>query len=88
MMSIQAQNYGEEGPSLMPNQLGLVYEGGIEKNEDGKVNIHRVNYKVEGIGVVANIYTPAGYNPKGSYAAVVIAHPNFGSKEQTAGLYA
>ena len=86
--NIYAQRYGEEGPTLTPNNLGLVYENAIEKNEDGKVNIHKVNYKVDGIDVVGNVYTPAGYTPQGNYAAIVVAHPNGGSKDQTAGLYA
>lgn len=85
---INAQPYGDEGPTLTPNKLGLVYENAIERNEPGKVNIQRVNYKVDGIGVVANVYTPAGYSPTGKYAAVVVAHPNGGSKDQVAGLYA
>ena len=59
--NIYAQHYGEEGPTLTPNNLGLVYENAIEKYEDGKVNIHKVNYKVDGIDVVGNVYTPAGY---------------------------
>lgn len=90
MMStnMQAQGYGDEGPTLAPNRRGLVYENAIEKNEDGKVNMHKVNYKADGIAVVANVYTPAGYTPNGSCAAVVVAHPNGGSKEQVAGLYA
>ena len=87
-MTANAQSYGDEGPTLTPNAFGLVYENAISKNEKGKVNIQRVNYKVDGIGVVANVYTPANYNPKGSYAAVVVAHPNGGSKDQVAGLYA
>ena len=86
--NIYAQHYGEEGPTLTLNNLGLVYENAIEKNEDGKVNIHKVNYKVDGIDVVGNVYTPAGYTPQGNYAAIVVAHPNGGSKDQTAGLYA
>lgn len=83
-----AQTYGDEGPTLTPNAFGLVYENAISENVPGKVNIHRVNYQVDGIDVVANVYTPAGYDPKGSYAAVVVAHPNGGSKDQVAGLYA
>ena len=83
-----AQRYGDEGPTITPNRLGLVYEAAIEKNEDGKVNIHKVNYKVDGINVSAHVYTPAGYTSRGRYAAVVVAHPNGGSKEQVAGLYA
>ncbi len=83
-----SQNVGDEGPTLTPNRIGLVYEDAISENVAGRVNIHRVNYQVEGIGVVANVYTPAGYDPKKSYAAVVVAHPNGGSKDQVAGLYA
>lgn len=86
--NINAHTYGDEGPTLTPNALGLVYEGAIEKNVPGKVNIHRVGYKIDGIDVVENVYTPAGYTPDGDYAAVVVAHPNGGSKDQVAGLYA
>lgn len=83
-----AQTYGDEGPTLTPNSLGLVYENAISENVDGAVNIRRVTYHVEGITVVANVYTPAGYDPQKSYAAVIVAHPNGGSKDQVAGLYA
>lgn len=86
--NVVAHAYGDEGPTLTPNRLGLVYENAIERNEAGKVNIHRVNYKVDGIDVVANVYTPSGYTESGSYAAIVVAHPNGGSKDQVAGLYA
>lgn len=88
IMNSAAQQYGDEGPTLTPNSLGLVYENAIERNEAGKVNIHRVDYKIDGISVAANVYTPAGYTPQGSYAAIVVAHPNGGSKDQVAGLYA
>ena len=54
----------------------------------GKVNIHPVSYEVGGIGVVANIYTPANYDSSKEYVAIVVAHPNGGVKEQVAGLYA
>lgn len=86
--SVSAQQVGDEGPTLHPNRLGLVYEGAIEANEPGKVNIERVKYEVDGIEAVANVYTPADYDRSKSYAAVVVAHPNGGSKDQVAGLYA
>ncbi len=38
--AIHAQKYGEEGPTLTPNKLGLVYENAIEENKRGEVNIH------------------------------------------------
>lgn len=87
-VSVMAQTADDNGPVLTPNRFGLVYEDAISENVAGRVNIQRVNYTVDGIDVVANVYTPADYNPKKSYAAVVVAHPNGGSKDQVAGLYA
>lgn len=70
------------------NPFGLVYENAITENRIGKVNIHPVTYKLNGIDIAANIYTPAGYDSSKKYPAVVVAHPNGGIKEQVAGLYA
>lgn len=70
------------------NPFTLVYAGAISKNEVGKVNIHPVTYKLHGLDIVANVYTPANYDPKQKYPAIVVAHPNGGVKEQVAGLYA
>lgn len=72
------------------NPYGLVYGNAITKNEQGKVNIRPVEYQVDGIKVAANLYLPADYDETNSktYAAVTVAHPNGGSKEQVAGLYA
>lgn len=70
------------------NPFGLVYGNAITENKPGKVNIHPVIYKLNGIDIAANVYTPAGYDPSSKYPAVVVAHPNGGVKEQTAGLYA
>ena len=62
MTAAKAQTYGDEGPTLTPNAFGLVYENAINENIVGKVNLHRVNYQVDGIDVVAHVYTPAGYD--------------------------
>ena len=70
------------------NPYTLVYDGAITDNVEGKVNIHPVTYKLNGIDIAGNVYTPAYYDASKKYPAVVVAHPNGGVKEQAAGLYA
>ncbi len=70
------------------NPFTLAYEGAISENVKGKVNIHSVTYKLNGLEIAANVYTPANYDTAKKYPTVVIAHPNGGVKEQVAGLYA
>ncbi|MHC1698925.1 MAG: alpha/beta hydrolase [Geobacteraceae bacterium] len=70
------------------NPYTLSYDGAISENVKGKVHIHPVTYKLNGIDISANVYTPANYIPNNKYPAVVVAHPNGGVKEQVAGLFA
>jgi hypothetical protein len=83
--SISIISSGQTKPN---NPFGLVYQDAIIENVSGEVNIHPVTYKLNGIDISANVYTPPKYDPSRSYPAVVVAHPNGGVKEQVAGLYA
>jgi fermentation-respiration switch protein FrsA (DUF1100 family) len=76
------------GADYRKNPFTLTYEGAITENVSGKVNIHPVKYELNGIAIAANVYTPPSYDSKKSFPTVVVAHPNGGVKEQTAGLYA
>jgi len=76
------------GQSKTDNPFGLVYGDAIAENVPGKVNIHPVSYRLNGIDISANVYIPASYDPGREYPAIVVAHPNGGVKEQVAGLYA
>lgn len=76
------------GQKKTENPFGLVYKGAITKNIEGAVQLHSVNYSLHGINIAANVYTPAGYNNSKKHAAIVIAHPNGGVKEQVSGMYA
>ena len=79
---------GAADPSPAPNPFGLIYRGAITENLPGHVNIHPVTHKLNGLKIAANVYTPADYDGKKAFPAVVVAHPNGGVKEQVAGLYA
>lgn len=72
----------------MENKFGLVYADAITDNVEGKVNIKPVSYEIDGIKVAANLYLPANFDETKKYAGVTVAHPNGGSKEQVAGLFA
>ncbi|EJM35129.1 alpha/beta superfamily hydrolase [Pseudomonas sp. GM33] len=77
-----------EAADYKHNPYTLTYAGALVKNEPGKVNIHPVTYRLNGLDIAANVYTPANYDAAKQYPAVVVAHPNGGVKEQVAGLYA
>lgn len=76
------------GRGLQAESVHPAYDGAITKNKPGKVDIYPVTYKLNGLEISANVYTPANYDPAKKYPAVVVAHPNGGVKEQVAGLYA
>ncbi|MGE8405767.1 MAG: alpha/beta hydrolase [Pseudomonas sp.] len=77
-----------EAADYRQNPFTLAYDGALTSNEPGKVNIHPVTYRLDGLDIAANVYTPANHDPAKSYPVVVVAHPNGGVKEQVAGLYA
>ena len=64
-----AKNLREVKPSksFNKNPFGLLYKGAITENIAGKVNIHTVNYKLNGNTIAANIYTPANYDSNKKY---------------------
>ena len=70
------------------NPFGFVYGDALTANVEGAVNVHPISYDAGGAVVAANVYTPAGYRENGSYAGIVVGHPNGAVKEQAAGLYA
>jgi len=89
LASINKNNKSTTGtPARINNPFTLVYDGAITENVKGKININPVTYKIKDITIVANVYTPANYDPSKKYPALVIAHPNGGVKEQVSGLYA
>ncbi len=83
-----SMSFMPETNAATTNPFGLVYKDAITENLKGKVNIHPVTYKLNGLKIAANVYTPAGYEAGKRYPAIVVAHPNGGVKEQVAGLYA
>lgn len=79
---------GAGAADVKKNPFTLVYDGAISQNQPGQVQIHPVSYKLNGLDIAANVYTPANYDAKKRYPTVVVAHPNGGVKEQVSGLYA
>ena len=87
-MATNMNAYSQQTYDYTKNPYGLVYRDAITENRPGEVNIHQVNYNLNGNEIAANVYTPANYDPAKKYPAIMVSHPNGGVKEQTAGLYA
>jgi fermentation-respiration switch protein FrsA (DUF1100 family) len=87
-VSAMTQTSTASAADYKKNPFTLVYGDAITSNVPGKVHIHPVKYPLNGVDIVANVYTPANFDPAKKYPAIVVAHPNGGVKEQTAGLYA
>jgi fermentation-respiration switch protein FrsA (DUF1100 family) len=70
------------GPVKQPAVIGYPNRKGVM--------IERVTYKARNLGtdIVANVFTPPGFDGSKKYPAIVVTHPFGGVKEQTAGLYA
>ncbi len=87
---LKTMNFEKQAATGNGNPFGLVYGNALTENVPGRVQIRPVAYEVDGIRVAANLYLPADYEETSEkrYAAVTVAHPNGGSKEQVAGLYA
>ena len=88
VVALVVSSGGAMAADYKKNPFTLVYDGAITENVKGGVNMNQVAYKLNGIDISANVYTPANYDPSKTYPAVVVAHPNGGVKEQVAGLYA
>ena len=82
-------NYQPRDPQpFQDNPFGFVYGDALTANVEGAVNVHPISYDANGMTDAANVYTPADYREDGSYAGIVVGHPNGAVKEQAAGLYA
>lgn len=57
-----------------------------DKNQT--VNVRQISFKNNQVTMAGDLYMPAYFDKNKKYAAIVVAHPWGGVKEQTAGLYA
>lgn len=73
---ISISSGGAVAADYKQNSFTLAYDGAIIENVKGKVNIHQATYKLDGIDISANVYTPANYDTSHQYPAMVVAHPN------------
>lgn len=57
-------------------------------NDKFKVGMNKITFKSEGTKIVGNLFIPKNYKEGDKLAAIVVATPGGGLKEQTAGIYA
>lgn len=72
--TLGALSGGSMAADYQQNPFTLAYEGAISENVKGNVNIRTVTYKINGLDISANVYTPANYDAGNKYPAVVGRH--------------
>ncbi|RFU89133.1 alpha/beta hydrolase [Citrobacter gillenii] len=67
---------------------GTVSSAGALGTQQVERHVQSVYFKNGAIRMAGNLYLPEDFDKNKKYAAIIVAHPGGGVKEQTAGLYA